>query len=177
MFKVHVLWHSHILLKSNTVELWSLNCYLFFSIDEQWVVSERSTWMVQKMERGIMEWRTWSTSGESPADVRLNGGNVGNYILHMHILHVSFFPPWSNPQCLHMQPSMPSYAFYYLLTKNFSVWKSVIYRHINYGIEIKMNTVRICLKITYNSDVSIIFGSNYEVQHSPSKKLSPFDSF
>lgn len=85
VFKVHVLWHSHILLKSNTVELWSLNCYLFFSIDEQWVVSERSTWMVQKMERGIMEWRTWSTSGESPADVRLNGGNVGNYILHMHI--------------------------------------------------------------------------------------------
>lgn len=73
--------------------------------------------------------------------------------------------------------SMPSYAFYYLLTKNFSVWKSVIYRHINYGIEIKMNTVRICLKITYNSDVSIIFGSNYEVQHSPSSKLSLFDSF
>lgn len=49
--------------------------------------------------------------------------------------------------------------------------------HINYGIEIKMNTVRICLKITYDSDVSIIFGSNYEVQHSPSKKLSLFDSF
>lgn len=83
---------------------------------------------------------------------------------------LAFFPPWSNPQC-------PSCAFYYLLTKNFSVWKSVIYRHINYGIEIKMNTVRICLKITYNSDVSIIFGSNYEVQHSPSKKLSLFDSF
>lgn len=165
MFKVHVLWHSHILLKSNTVELWSLNCYLFFSIDEQWVVSERSTWMVQKMERGIMEWRTWSTSGESPADVRLNGGNVGNYILHM----LAFFPLEAT--------SMPSYAFYYLLTKNFSVWKSVIYRHINYGIEIKMNTVRICLKITYNSDVSIIFGSNYEVQHSPSKELSLFDSF
>lgn len=49
--------------------------------------------------------------------------------------------------------------------------------HINYGIEIKMNTVRICLKITYNSDVSIIYGPNYEVQHSPSSKLSLFDSF
>lgn len=71
--------------KSKAVELWSLNCYLFFSIDEQWVVSEISTWMVQKTERGIMGWRTWSTSGESPADVGLNGRNVGNHILHMHI--------------------------------------------------------------------------------------------
>lgn len=55
------------------------------------------------------------------------------------------------------------YVFYYFLIKNFLVWKSVIYRYINYGIEIKMNIVRICLKIIYNLDVFIIYGLNYEV--------------
>lgn len=86
------------------------------------------------------------------------------------IFNMLAFFPLKQPQCLHMH----SITF---LTKNFSVWKSVIYRHINNGIEIKINTVKICLKIIYNSDVSIIFGSNYEVQHSPSSKLSLFDSF
>lgn len=55
------------------------------------------------------------------------------------------------------------YVFYYFLIKNILVWKSVIYRYINYGIEIKMNIVRICLKIIYNLDVFIIYGLNYEV--------------
>lgn len=55
------------------------------------------------------------------------------------------------------------YVFYYFLIKNFLVWKSVIYRYINCGIEIKMNIVRICLKIIYNLDVFIIYGLNYEV--------------
>lgn len=68
------------------------------------------------------------------------------------------------------------YVFYYFLIKNFLVWKSV-YRYINYGIEIKMNIVRICLKIIYNLDVFIIFGLNYEVYYSLSSKLFLFDSF
>lgn len=55
------------------------------------------------------------------------------------------------------------YVFYYFLIKNFLVWKSVIYRYINNGIEIKINIVKICLKIIYNLDVFIIFGLNYEV--------------
>lgn len=55
------------------------------------------------------------------------------------------------------------YVFYYFLIKIFLVWKSVIYRYINNGIEIKINIVKICLKIIYNLDVFIIFGLNYEV--------------
>ena len=109
------LWSAHASIQELYRELWLLSYYAYVPYFRQsdltfsliwwfyflqmkpWLVSEgpRSRWMVQRAHRGIMGWRTWSTSGEFCLIGEEGGGVVGDrggsYICFLSLMYVFMF--------------------------------------------------------------------------------------